>query len=175
MSAVARARYPYNLPEQDLTRVLLWPAICTKKLEVAIIAMYGKLVAGASEEERANAAPGAAANAAFDRMSRRATDMQLEFPRLTTPDCEVEVREADVAELVPTIASGARGSKSTDNTTKTSRSSGDKLRSICPSVKVFAADSSTSNPIETMLLVDLRPVGISVWKVNSVINLGPTY
>jgi hypothetical protein len=27
-------------------------------------------------------------------------------------------------------------------------------------VKVFAADSSISNPIDTMLLVDFRPVGM---------------
>ena len=62
--------------------------------------------------------------------------------------------------FVPSIMSGDCGSRLQAKTTKTSRSSGERLRSTDPWVNVLAADSATENPMETTLEDCFRPTGI---------------
>ena len=77
------------------------------------------------------------------------TDKQLEFDRSDTPVCEVVVSDEVTRVLVAAIASGNDGSKLQARTTKTSLSSGDKLRSICVCANVLGAVSDAENPKET--------------------------
>jgi hypothetical protein len=57
--------------------------------------------------------------------------------------------------------SGDEPSRLMASTTKTSLSSGDRLRSDCDCTKVFGAVSVTAKPIAMFELVAFRPVGMS--------------
>ena len=63
-----------------------------------------------------------------------------------------EIEQSTIV-LVPTMASGASGSRLTIVTTKTSRSSGDNWRDIWFDVNVLAAVSVTALLINTVSLV----------------------
>ena len=68
--------------------------------------------------------------------------------------------DAFTAVLVLFTKSGEDPSRLIARTTKTSLSSGDRLRSDCDCTKVLSAGSVAENPIETLELVAFNPVGM---------------
>jgi len=85
---------------------------------------------------------------------------QLELLRFCTAVCDVVVSEDSTLVSVAATASGVNGSRFTDKTTKTSRSSGERFRSTDASLNVLGAVSSTEKPMDTMLELCFRPAGI---------------
>ena len=96
---------------------------------------------------------------------------QFEFERLTTDVWLVVVNELATVVDVPATLSGVKGSRLIARTTNTSLSSGERFKSTDASAKVFAAGSSTENPIEITELLAFNPVGMSFVKQNQPINL----
>ena len=119
--------------------------------------MYSSVAGGVSNPRVWNAAdsPGAALLIVLAAAAR-----QLESSNPTTAVCEVVVREQPTDVVVPLTASGVCGSRFTASTTKTSRSKGERFKSIEDWLKVLAAVSSDLNPMETTLEDCFRPVGI---------------
>ena len=123
-----------------------------------MIPMYSRFEGGVSAPRDWNPTPASAKPAALIELLLAAR--QFAFDKFCTAVCEVVVSDAATVVSVAAIASGVKGSKLTDNTTKTSRSSGERLRSTLVCVNVFGPDSSTENPIGTMLELCFRPAGI---------------
>jgi len=157
MSAVARARYPYSLPSIPLPARLLVPLTWTKKSLVAIIPIYSRVDGGVSAPKDWNAT----LEPAEDLMKFPEAAKQFAFERLATEVCEVVVKLDSTFVSVPRMHSGVNGSRFTERTTNTSLSRGLKFKSTAACANVFAAGSSTENPIDTRLDVCFRPVGMS--------------
>jgi len=87
---------------------------------------------------------------------------QFALDKFATLSCEVVVNDDSTLVSSPATMSGVKGSRLTASTTNTSLSNGDRLRSTLACVNVFAAVSSTPNPMATTLDVCFSPVGIPV-------------
>ena len=112
---------------------------------------------GVSPASLVNAVPDGKPAAWMFRLDSARTLASAMVPRVVRLVVDTEDR-VDVS--VPATASGGVGLMSTHRTTNTSLFSGSRLRSTCPCVNVFAADSVIPADMATTLEVSLSPLGI---------------